>query len=57
MAPSISVDFNSGGDNMAFHFNDNADLVNPAKWNVAQFYDNANRNDRQCRDSQPGGRL
>lgn len=44
VAPSINVDFNSGGGNMAFHFNDDADLVNPAKWNVAQFYDNANRN-------------
>ena len=44
VAPSINVDFNSGGGNMSFHFNDDADLVNPAKWNVAQFYDNANRN-------------
>lgn len=45
VAPSISVDFHSGGGNMAFKFNDNADLVDPAKWNVAQFYDNANRNE------------
>lgn len=45
VAPSITVDFNSGGGNMAFKFNDNADLVDPAKWNVAQFYDNANRNE------------
>jgi iron complex outermembrane receptor protein len=44
VAPSITVDFNAGGGNMGFHFNDDADLVNPAKWNVAQFYDNANRN-------------
>lgn len=44
VAPSITVDFNSGGGNMAFKFNNNADLVDPAKWNVAQFYDNANRN-------------
>ncbi|HEY4082459.1 MAG TPA: TonB-dependent receptor [Burkholderiaceae bacterium] len=43
-APSVTVDFNAGGDNMAFHFNNNADLVDPTKWNVAQFYDNANRN-------------
>jgi TonB-dependent receptor len=45
VAPSITVDFNSGGGNMAFKFNDNAELVDPAKWNVAQFYDNANRNE------------
>ncbi|MFT7776075.1 TonB-dependent receptor [Roseateles sp.] len=45
VAPSITVDFNSGGGNMAFGFNNNADLVDPAKWNVAQFYDNANRNE------------
>jgi TonB-dependent receptor len=45
VAPSITVDFNSGGGNMAFKFNNNADLVDPAKWNVAQFYDNANRNE------------
>jgi len=45
VAPSINVDFNSGGGNMAFKFNNNADLVDPAKWNVAQFYDNANRNE------------
>ncbi len=44
VAPSINVDFNAGGGNMAFHFNDDAELVDPAKWNVAQFYDNANRN-------------
>lgn len=44
VAPSIGVDFNAGGDNTAFHFNNNADLTNPAKWNVAQFYDTANRN-------------
>ncbi len=45
VAPSITVDFNSGGGNMGFKFNNNADLADPAKWNVAQFYDNANRND------------
>ncbi|MFG6463238.1 TonB-dependent receptor [Roseateles sp. DXS20W] len=44
VAPSVTVDFNTGGGNMAFKFNNNADLVDPAKWNVAQFYDNANRN-------------
>lgn len=44
VAPSINVAFNDGNNNTAFHFNDDADLANPAKWNVAQFYDNANRN-------------
>jgi iron complex outermembrane receptor protein len=44
VAPSIGVDFNAGGGNTAFHFNNNADLSDPTKWNVAQFYDNANRN-------------
>ena len=43
VAPSINVDFNAGGDT-AFSFNNNADLADPSKWNVAQFYDNANRN-------------
>lgn len=43
-APSVNVDFNAGGGNTAFGFNNNADLVDPTKWNVAQFYDNANRN-------------
>jgi iron complex outermembrane receptor protein len=44
VAPSINVAFNDGSNNTAFHFNNDADLTNPAKWNVAQFYDNANRN-------------
>ncbi|MEO6280688.1 TonB-dependent receptor [Roseateles sp.] len=44
VAPSINVDFSAGGGNMGFHFNDDAELVDAAKWNVAQFYDNANRN-------------
>jgi len=45
VAQSINVDFNAGGDNMAFSFDDNAKLVDPTQWNVAQFYDNANRNE------------
>ncbi len=44
VAPSINVDFNDGSNNTAFHFNNDADLADPAKWNVAQFFDNANRN-------------
>jgi len=43
-APSINVNFNDGGGNTSFHFNNDADLTDPTKWNVAQFYDNANRN-------------
>lgn len=43
-APSINVNFNDGNNNTAFHFNNDADLTDPTKWNVAQFYDNANRN-------------
>jgi TonB-dependent receptor len=44
VADSITVDFNSGGGNMAFHFGDDTKLTDPTQWNVAQFYDNANRN-------------
>lgn len=55
VAPSITVDFNSGGGNMAFRFNNNADLVDPAKWNVAQFYDNANRNEGSAGTASLGG--
>jgi|GEM_PF-142898 len=44
-APSIAVDFNAGDDTMSFHFNNDADLTDPTKWSVAQFYDNANRNE------------
>jgi len=44
VAPGINVNFNDGGDNTSFNFNNDADLTNPAKWNVAQFYDTANRN-------------
>lgn len=44
VAPSINVAFNDGNNNTAFHFNNDADLADPTKWNVAQFYDNANRN-------------
>ena len=41
VAPSINVDFNAGGGNTAFGFNNNADLTDPTKWNVAQFFDTA----------------
>ena len=45
VADSINVDFNSGGGNTSFHFGDNAQLTQASQWNVAQFYDNANRNE------------
>jgi TonB-dependent receptor len=44
VAKSISVDFNPGNGVTAFKFDNNALLTDPAQWNVAQFYDNANRN-------------
>ncbi|MFC0170038.1 TonB-dependent receptor [Pseudoduganella danionis] len=54
-APSIAVDFNAGGNNTAFRFNNNADLTDPTKWNVAQFYDNANRNKGSAATASLGG--
>ncbi len=45
VADSISVDFNAGGGNSSFHFDDDAKLTQASQWNVAQFYDNANRNE------------
>lgn len=44
VANSITVDFNPGNGVTAFKFDNNALLTDPAQWNVAQFYDNANRN-------------
>lgn len=40
----INVDFNRGDGITEFNFADMAALTDPTKWNVAQFYDNANRN-------------
>lgn len=54
VAPSIDVDFNAGGDT-AFRFNNNADLADPTKWNVAEFYDNANRNKGSAATATLGG--
>ena len=42
-ASQIDVDFNAGGGIPSYNFNDNALLLDPAQWNVAEFYDNANR--------------
>ena len=55
VAPSINVDFNAGGGNTAFHFNNDADLTDPTKWNVAQFFDNANRNKGSAATASLGG--
>ncbi|KSB88814.1 TonB-dependent receptor [Caulobacter vibrioides] len=44
VANEVTVDFNPGDGVTAFRFDDNSLLVDPAQWNVAQFYDNANRN-------------
>lgn len=43
VASQINVDFNSGGGIPSYNFNDNALLLDPKQWNVAQFYDNANQ--------------
>jgi TonB-dependent receptor len=43
VAQQINVDFNAGGGIPSYNFNDNALLLDPAQWNVAQFYDNASR--------------
>lgn len=40
---SVSVDFNAGGGLPAYSFTDQAALIDPAAWNIAQLYDNANR--------------
>lgn len=42
VAPSISVNFNPGNGVVAFQFPD--DITNPALWNIAQLYDNGNKN-------------
>lgn len=50
--PAISVDFNTGGGVPAFHFIDNpatavdeSDMTQPELWNVAQLYDNGDRDE------------
>ncbi|HWU48689.1 MAG TPA: TonB-dependent receptor [Asticcacaulis sp.] len=44
VASQINVDFNCKNDMMCFSFDDNSLLTDASQWNVAQFYDNANRN-------------
>ncbi|WP_375286928.1 TonB-dependent receptor [Sphingomonas sp.] len=43
VADQITVDFNAGGGLPSYHFSDDALLRDPAVWNIAQLYDNANR--------------
>jgi len=43
VASSIDVDFNAAGGIPSYHFSDDSLLNDPSIWNVAQFYDNANR--------------
>lgn len=43
VANSISTDFNAGGGIPSYHFDDDSLLTDPSVWNVAQLYDNANR--------------
>ena len=43
VASQITTDFNAGGGIPSYHFNDDSLLTDPAQWNVAQLYDNSNR--------------
>jgi TonB-dependent receptor len=43
-AQGINVDFNSGGGIPSYNFTDQSQLTNPAAWNLAQLYDNGERN-------------
>ncbi|MFZ2998286.1 TonB-dependent receptor [Sphingobium sp.] len=43
VADTINVDFNAGGGIPSYHFNDDSLLNDTSIWNVAEFYDNANR--------------
>ncbi len=43
VANQITADFNAGGGIPSYHFDNDALLADPTVWNVAQLYDNANR--------------
>ncbi|WP_176592130.1 TonB-dependent receptor [Sphingobium sp. EM0848] len=43
VANSIDVDFNAGGGIPSYHFDDDSQLTNPGAWNIAQLYDNAQK--------------
>lgn len=40
---SITIDFNTGNGIPSWEFNDNSELVDPAVWTVAEFFDNRGR--------------
>ncbi|WP_010544645.1 TonB-dependent receptor [Sphingomonas elodea] len=43
VANQITTDFNAGGGIPSYHFDNDAALADPSVWNVAQLYDNENR--------------
>lgn len=43
VANQITTNFNAGGGIPSYHFDNDAALADPKVWNVAQLYDNANR--------------
>ncbi len=45
VANEIDVNFNTGNGIPSFHFDNDGLLTQASTWNVAQFYDNANRNE------------
>jgi TonB-dependent receptor len=45
VADQINVDFNAGGGIPSYHFSDDSLLTDPSVWNVAQLYDNADKNE------------
>ncbi|MFT4076371.1 MAG: TonB-dependent receptor [Asticcacaulis sp.] len=55
VANQITVDFNDHDGIAAFSFDDNSLLTDPTQWNVAQFYDNANRNEGSATTAQLDG--
>lgn len=44
VASQITTDFNAGGGIPSYHFDDDSLLTDASVWNVAQLYDNANKN-------------
>jgi len=44
VANQISVDYNAGGGVPSYHFDDDSLLTDASVWNVAQLYDNADKN-------------
>lgn len=43
VANQIKVDFNAGGGLPSYHFDNDTLLADPSQWNVAELYDNSNR--------------